>query len=65
LDKAFFDSLFGCTGLNRSASREADGEVALSVEAALISKAIGGASVKVVWTREHDVHDDFYQRSVS
>jgi isoquinoline 1-oxidoreductase subunit beta len=24
------------------------------VEAALISKAIGGASVKVVWTRKHD-----------
>ena len=32
-------------------------------EAALISKAIGGASVKVVWTREHDIHDDFYQLS--
>jgi isoquinoline 1-oxidoreductase beta subunit len=29
-------------------------------EAALISKAIGGAAVKVVWTREDDIHNDFY-----
>jgi isoquinoline 1-oxidoreductase subunit beta len=29
-------------------------------EAALISKAIGGAAVKIVWTREDDIHNDFY-----
>jgi hypothetical protein len=65
LDKAFFDSLFGCTGLNRSASRETDGEVALSVEAALISKAIGGASAKIVWDDGPTIHNDFYHQSVS
>jgi isoquinoline 1-oxidoreductase subunit beta len=31
-----------------------------AVEAALCSKAIGGAPVKVVWTREDDIHNDFY-----
>ena len=31
-----------------------------AVEAALCSKAIGGAAVKVVWTREDDIRNDFY-----
>jgi isoquinoline 1-oxidoreductase beta subunit len=31
-----------------------------AVEAALCSKAMGGAPVKVVWTREDDIHNDFY-----
>ena len=31
-----------------------------AVEAALCSKAIGGAPVKVVWTREDDIRNDFY-----
>ena len=31
-----------------------------AVEAALCSKAIGGAPVKVVWTREDDIHNDFF-----
>jgi isoquinoline 1-oxidoreductase beta subunit len=31
-----------------------------AVEAALCSKAIGGTPVKVVWTREDDIHNDFY-----
>src|SRR5277367_5839654 len=31
-----------------------------AVEAALVSKAIGGAPVKVVWTREDDIHNGFY-----
>jgi isoquinoline 1-oxidoreductase beta subunit len=30
------------------------------VEAGLISKAIGGTPVKVVWTREDDIHNGFY-----
>jgi isoquinoline 1-oxidoreductase beta subunit len=31
-----------------------------AVEAALCSKAISGAPVKVVWTREDDIHNDFF-----
>src|SRR3984957_17037871 len=31
-----------------------------AVEAALCSKAMGGAPVKVVWTREDDIHNGFY-----
>jgi isoquinoline 1-oxidoreductase subunit beta len=31
-----------------------------AVEAALCSKAVGGAPVKVVWTREDDIRNDFY-----
>jgi isoquinoline 1-oxidoreductase subunit beta len=31
-----------------------------AVEAALCSKAVGGAPVKVVWTREDDIHNDFF-----
>ncbi len=31
-----------------------------AVEAALCSKGMGGAPVKVVWTREDDIHNDFY-----
>jgi isoquinoline 1-oxidoreductase beta subunit len=31
-----------------------------AVEAALCSKAMGGAPVKVVWTREDDIRNDFY-----
>jgi isoquinoline 1-oxidoreductase beta subunit len=31
-----------------------------AVEAALCSKALGGAPVKVVWTREDDIHNDFF-----
>jgi isoquinoline 1-oxidoreductase beta subunit len=31
-----------------------------AVEAALCSKAMGGAPVKVVWTREDDIHNDFF-----
>jgi isoquinoline 1-oxidoreductase beta subunit len=31
-----------------------------AVEAALVSKGLGGAPVKVVWTREDDIHNGFY-----
>jgi isoquinoline 1-oxidoreductase beta subunit len=31
-----------------------------AVEAALLSKEMGGAPVKVVWTREDDIHNGFY-----
>ncbi len=31
-----------------------------AIEAALLSKDIGGAPVKVVWTREDDIRHDFY-----
>jgi isoquinoline 1-oxidoreductase subunit beta len=31
-----------------------------AVEAALCSKAVDGAPVKVVWTREDDIHNDFF-----
>ena len=31
-----------------------------AVEAALVSKAIGGDPVKVVWTREDDIQNGFY-----
>ena len=31
-----------------------------AVEAALVSKALGGAPVKVVWTREDDIRNGFY-----
>jgi isoquinoline 1-oxidoreductase subunit beta len=31
-----------------------------AVEAALCSKAVGGAPVKVVWTREDDIRNDFF-----
>src|SRR3984957_7983325 len=31
-----------------------------AVEAGLVSKAMGGAPVKVVWTREADLHNGFY-----
>ena len=31
-----------------------------AVEAALVSKGIGGTPVKVVWTREDDIHNGFY-----
>jgi isoquinoline 1-oxidoreductase subunit beta len=31
-----------------------------AVEAALCSKAMDGAPVKVVWTREDDIHNDFF-----
>ncbi len=31
-----------------------------AVEAALVSKEMGGAPVKVVWTREDDIHNGFY-----
>jgi isoquinoline 1-oxidoreductase subunit beta len=31
-----------------------------AVEAALCSKAVGGAPVKVVWTREDDIRNEFY-----
>jgi isoquinoline 1-oxidoreductase beta subunit len=31
-----------------------------AVEAGLVSKALGGAPVKVVWTREDDLHNGFY-----
>jgi isoquinoline 1-oxidoreductase subunit beta len=31
-----------------------------AVEAALVSKGIGGGPVKVVWTREDDIHNGFY-----
>jgi isoquinoline 1-oxidoreductase subunit beta len=31
-----------------------------AIEAALLSKAINGAPVKVVWTREDDIRHDFY-----
>ncbi|HEY1585850.1 MAG TPA: molybdopterin cofactor-binding domain-containing protein, partial [Polyangia bacterium] len=31
-----------------------------AVEAALVCKGLGGAPVKVVWTREDDIHNGFY-----
>lgn len=31
-----------------------------AVEAAVLSKAMGGSPVKVVWTREDDIHNGFY-----
>jgi isoquinoline 1-oxidoreductase beta subunit len=31
-----------------------------AIEAALLSKDLGGATVKVVWTREDDIRHDFY-----
>ena len=31
-----------------------------AIEAALLSKEMGGAPVKVVWTREDDIHHGFY-----
>jgi isoquinoline 1-oxidoreductase beta subunit len=31
-----------------------------AIEAALLSRAMEGAPVKVVWTREDDIHHDFY-----
>jgi isoquinoline 1-oxidoreductase subunit beta len=31
-----------------------------AVEAGLVSKAMGGAPVKVVWTREDDIHNGYY-----
>jgi isoquinoline 1-oxidoreductase beta subunit len=31
-----------------------------AVEAAILSKEMGGAPVKVVWTREDDIHNGFY-----
>ena len=31
-----------------------------AIEAALLSKAMGGTPVKVVWTREDDIHHGFY-----
>ena len=31
-----------------------------AIEAALLSKEMGGAPVKVTWTREDDLHNDFF-----
>jgi len=36
-----------------------------AVEAALCSKAIGGTPVKVVWTREDDIRNDFFHTGLS
>jgi isoquinoline 1-oxidoreductase beta subunit len=47
-----------CTLLGGGFGRKSKCDYA--IEAALLSKAIDGAPVKVVWTREDDIHHGFY-----
>jgi len=47
-----------CTLLGGGFGRKSKCDYA--IEAALLSRETGGAPVKVVWTREDDIHHDFY-----
>jgi len=47
-----------CTLLGGGFGRKSQCDFA--IEAALLSREMGGAPVKVIWTREDDVHHDYY-----
>ncbi len=52
------DVTMNCTLLGGGFGRKSKCDFA--IEAALLSKEVGGAAVKVVWTREDDIRHDFY-----
>jgi isoquinoline 1-oxidoreductase subunit beta len=52
------DVTLHCTLLGGGFGRKSKWDFA--IEAALLSKAVDGAPVKVVWTREDDIHHGFY-----
>jgi isoquinoline 1-oxidoreductase subunit beta len=52
------DMTLHCTLLGGGFGRKSKWDFAF--EAVLLSKAMDGAPVKVVWTREDDIHHDFY-----
>ena len=52
------DVTMNCTLLGGGFGRKSKCDFA--IEAALLSKEVGGAPVKVVWTREDDIRHDFY-----